>query len=92
MGTIKRNLVLKMLAVREKPDGTPHIFSIKFADKKGKLRFFPQAIASGAGRMNEWDNRMRGVQPCCAHGTPEGHVYPVSIDRIVEFNGMTVVL
>jgi hypothetical protein len=92
MATIKRNLVLKMMAVREMPNGDPHIFSIKFCDKQGKIRFFPQAISCGAGKMNEYDNRMRGVQPCCTTGNPEGHPYPVSIDRIREFNGMEVII
>lgn len=85
-------MVLKLLSVRETPDGKPHIFSIKFCDKKGTLRFFPSAISCGAGKMDNYENRMRGVQPCCAQGNPEGHVYPVGIDRIVEFNGMRVVL
>lgn len=92
METIKRNLVLKLLAIRETPAGKPHIFSIKFCDKKGKIRFFPHAIATGTGRMDPHENRMRGVQPCCASGNPEGHPYPVSIDRIKEFNQMRVKL
>jgi hypothetical protein len=93
MEYIKRNLVLKMLAVRETPSGKPHIFSIKFCDKKGNVRFFPQAISCGAGRMNEWENRMRGIQPCCSKGNPDtAHPYPVSIDRLIEFNGARVIL
>jgi hypothetical protein len=92
MSTIKRNLVLKMMAVRETPNGNPYVFSIKFCDKQGKIRFFPQAIACGAGKMNGYENRMRGVQPCCAKGNPDGHPYPVSIDRIREFNGMEVII
>lgn len=92
MNTIKRNLMLKLLSVRETPDGKPHIFSVKFCDKEGKIRFFPTAISCGAGKMNNYVNRMRGVQPCCAQGNPEGHPYPVSIDRFLEFNNMKVVL
>ncbi len=92
MGTIKRNMMLKLLAVRELPGGKPHIFSVKFCDKKGVIRFFPTAISCGAGKMDNYENRMRGIQPCCASGNPEGHVYPVSIDRIIEFNNMKVVL
>lgn len=31
--------MLKLLSVRELPNGKPHIFSIKFCDKNGKIRF-----------------------------------------------------
>lgn len=73
--------------------GKKHIYSIKFADKQGVvIRFFPQAYTTGSGRGNDYVNRMRGVQPCCLQGNPEGHIYPVSIDRIFEFNGMKVKL
>lgn len=92
MKTIKRNLMMKMLTIRDLPNGKPHIFSVKFCDKKGKIRFFPHAISCGAGKMDNKENRMRGVQPCCPSGNPEGHPYPVSIDRFIEFNGMRVVL
>lgn len=92
METIKRNLMLKLLSIRETPDGKPHIFSVKFWDKNGVIRFFPSAVSCGAGKMDNYRNRMRGVQPCCASGNPEGHPYPVSIDRFFEFNGMRVVL
>ena len=89
---IKRNLVLELMAIRETPDGKKHLYSIKFADKQGVIRFFPQAYTTGSGRGNDYVNRMRGVQPCCLQGNPEGHIYPVSIDRIFEFNGMKVKL
>lgn len=92
MKTIKRNLVLKLLSIREMPDGKPHIFAVKFCDKKGFIRFFPNAVSCGAGRMDNYQNRMRGIQPCCPSGHPEGHPYPVSIDRLIEFNNMQVIL
>lgn len=92
MKTIKRNLALLEMSIRELPDGKKNIFSIKFCDKKGKLRFFPHAISCGAGRMDNQEHRIRGVQPCCHSGNPQGHVYPIGIDRILEFNQMKVVL
>jgi hypothetical protein len=33
---------------------------------------------------------MRGVQPVDATGKKYGHVYPVNIDNIREFNGVRV--
>lgn len=84
--------MLEIMSIRETPSGTKNIFSIKFVDKKGVLRFFPNAIATGAGKMDNYEYRLRGIQPTCPSGNPEGHVYPVGIDRIVEFNGMRVIL
>ena len=77
MKTIKRNLALKLIGVKETPDGKKHIYSIKFADKQGVIRFFPQAFSTGAGKMDNFHNRMRGIQPCCSAGNPDGHIYPV---------------
>lgn len=92
MKTIKRNLALLEMSIRELPDGKKNIFSIKFCDKKGILRFFPYAISSGAGRMDNKEHRVRGVRPCSPSGIPQGHVYPVGIDRIQAFNQMKVIL
>ena len=92
MKNIKRNLMLKMLSIRELPNGKPHIFSIKFVERSGKLRFLPQAISCGAGRMNIYENRMRSVQSCCSSGNPEGHVYQVKIDRFFYLYTMSVIL
>lgn len=92
MEIIKRNFALEVMSIKELPNGKKNIFSIKFVDKEGKLRYFPHAVATGAGRMNNYQCRVRGVQPTCPSGNPEGHIYPVRIDRIVEFNSMRVIL
>ena len=54
--TLFRSQVLDELDVRFRPDGRRRIFSIKFVTAEGKLIYFPQAYACGAGRMNwtEW--------------------------------------
>lgn len=82
--------MLQMLDIRSHPDGRPMIYSVKFVQKNGKLRFFPQAIVCGAGRMNNKAFRVRGFQPCDCKGFPEDHVYPVIIDNILEFCGRKV--
>ncbi len=92
MKTIRRNIMLQELDIRTMPNGMKRIFSIKFLTSDGKVYFFPQAFAGGAGRMNMKLARVRGIQPCDCKGTPEGHRYPVGIDRILEYNKMKVVL
>lgn len=88
---IRRNLMLKELDIKWLPDGKKRIFSIKFVDKTGKLRFVPQAYACGLN-MDMKKNRVRGIQPCCSSGRAEGHPIPVGIDRIVQYNLMEVIL
>lgn len=88
---ITRQQMLQMLDIRTTPEGRPIVYSAKFVEVSGKLRFFPQCTVCGAGRMNMKQNRVRGLQPCDCKGNPEGHVYPVRIDNILEFNGRKVV-
>ncbi len=85
--------MLDELDIRTRPDGRKRVFSIKFVTSEGKLVFFPQAYACGAGRMNNKLYRVRGIQACDCEGNPERgiHVYPVRIYNIIKYNGMTVV-
>lgn len=88
---IKRNMVLKEMDIRFLPNGKRNIFSIKFVDKQGKLRFIAQAYARGLP-YNVKVSRQRGIQPCDCKGYPEGHVYPAGIDLMTQFNQMEVIL
>lgn len=88
---IYRRIMLDVMDVRRKPDGKVAIHSIKFVDKSGKLRFFPQCFVCGAGRMDNKRYRVRGVQPCDCKGNAEGHVYPVNIYSIVWFDKKEVI-
>lgn len=92
MATIRRNLVLADMDIRTDSMGKRRIFSIKFVSKEGKVYFFPQAYACGAGKMNNKEYQLRGVQPCDCKGNPEGHPYPVDIDLILEYNKRAVIL
>ncbi|MFY9150828.1 MAG: hypothetical protein WAO52_02350 [Prolixibacteraceae bacterium] len=87
--TIRRNLVLKELEAKETPDGKQIVFSIKFVKKDGELVFIPRAVASGL-KMNMKENRMRGVLPVDEKGDAIGHVTPIHIDSLIEFNGKKV--
>lgn len=89
---IYRSQVIDELDVRYRPDGRRRIFSIKFVTKDGRLVFFPQAYACGAGRMNNKVFRVRGVQPCDCLGNPDPgtHVFPVRIYNIIQYNGHPV--
>ena len=87
--TIRRNLVLKELEIRETPEGKQIIFSIKFVKKDGELVFIPRAVATGL-KMNMKENRMRGVLPVDENGNAFGHVTPVHIDSLIEWNGKKI--
>lgn len=88
---ITRRNMLRLMDVRFKPDGKPYVFSAKFVQVDGKLRYFPQCLVSGAGKFNTADARMRGLTPCDCQGHPEDHTHAVRIDNIIEFNGSRVV-
>ena len=83
--------MLNELDIRTNPNGSRRIFSIKFVTKAGKLIFVPQAFACGAGKMDNKQFRVRGIQPCDCKGNPESHVYPVRIFNIIQYNSMRVV-
>lgn len=87
--TIRRNLALKEYEAKETPDGKQIVFSIKFVKKDGELVFIPRAVATGL-KMNMKENRMRGVLPVDANGNACGHVTPVHIDSLIEWNGKKV--
>ena len=89
---ITRRQMLDMLDIRRTPDGKPIVYSCKFVEANGKLRFLPQCIVCGSGRMDMKQNRVRGLQPCDCKGVPDPgtHVYPVRIDNILEFNGHSI--
>jgi len=89
---IRRNLMLSDMDIRTDDQGRRRIFSMKFVSQAGKLYFIPQAYSCGAGKMNMKKWAVRGVQPCDCKGNPEGHPYPVSIDTILEYKGMKVIL
>lgn len=78
--------------IRFNPDGKRRIISLKFVTKEGKLYFIPQCYCCGAGKMHMKDYRVRGIQPCDCNGVPDGHIYPVSIDNVLEYNRMKVIL
>jgi hypothetical protein len=87
--SIRRNLVLKEFEIKETPQGKQIVFSIKFVKKDGELVFIPRAVATGL-KMNMKENRMRGVLPVDENGDSCGHVTPVHIDALMEFNGLKV--
>jgi hypothetical protein len=91
MDTIRRNDALREYDIKETPSGRQVVFSIKFIKKNGELVFLPRAVASGLPYSLK-DNRLRGVVPIDEKGNKIGHVYPVSIDLITEWNSKTVVL
>ena len=89
--TIRRNLALKEYEYKETPDVKQSTFSIKFVNKKGELIFIPRAVAAGL-RFNAKDNHMRGVLPIDSENNASGHVTPVHIDGIIEWNGKKIKL
>jgi hypothetical protein len=91
MNTIKNISVLKEFDNKESSKGRRNVFSIKFSKKNGEIVFLPRAITCGL-KANLKRNRLRAVMPVDEKIEKIGHVYPVSIDSIIEFNGMRVIL
>ncbi len=87
--SIRRNLALKEYEIKETPNGKQVTFSIKFVTKKGELIFIPRAVAAGL-RFSMKENRMRGVLAVDSNNDANGHVTPVHIDGIIEWNGKKV--
>jgi hypothetical protein len=89
--SIRRNIALREYDIKETPQGRQSVFSIKFIKKNGEIVFLPRAVASGLS-FNMKDNRMRGVVAIDDKGDKIGHIYPVNIDLIIEWNGKQIVL
>lgn len=89
--SIRRNYALREYDIKETPQGRQVVFSIKFLKKNGELVFLPKAVATGLS-MNMKENRMRGVVAIDAEGDKIGHIYPVNIDLILEWNGKQILL
>ena len=86
---IRRNLALKEYEIKETPEGKQAAFSIKFIMKNGELVFIPRAVAARLP-FNAKDNRMHGVLPIDNDNIASGHVTPVHIDGIIEWNGKKI--
>jgi len=86
---ISRNLALKEFELKDSPNGKQVTFSIKFAKKNGEIEFIPRAVAAGL-RFSMCDNCMRGILPVDADNNASGHVTPVHIDGILEWNGKKI--
>ncbi len=83
--------MLKSLDVKSNPNGSQVVFSIVFLKKNGERVFLPRAIATGLP-FSLTAHRMRGILPVDFKGEKIGHVYPVGIDNILEYNSMEVIL
>jgi hypothetical protein len=88
---IRRIDMLREYDIKSDPQGKQITFSIRFIKINGESVFLPRAIATGL-KMNVSENRMRGVRPVNSHLDPIGHIYPVRIDNIIEWNGKQVIL
>ncbi len=88
---IRRNLMLREYDMKETPAGKQTTFSIKFIKQNGEVVFMPRAVACGL-TANMSQNRIRGVLPIDLEGNKISHPTPVSIDAIIEWNGMDVIL
>ncbi len=91
MPQIKRVQALREMEIKETPDGKAITFSIKFIKKDGEVVFMPRAIATGL-RYNMKKHMHRGVLAVDEKLDAIGHIYPVHIDNILEFNGNKVKL
>ena len=88
---IRRIDMLREYDIKSDPQGHQITFSIRFIKLNGESVFLPRAIATGL-KMNVAANRMRGIRPVNSKLDHIGHIYPVRIDNIVEWNGKQVTL
>ena len=91
METIRRHEALSDMEIHEDNQGKKHIFSIRFVNKSGEVVYLPYAFSSGL-KADMKKSRLRGATPCSPTGISTGHVTPVSIDNIIEYNHQTVIL
>jgi len=77
--------------IKENPNGSQVNFSIVFITKQGQRVFFPRAVVTGLPYSVKI-NRLRGILPVDREGNKIGHVYPVSIDNMIEFNSIEIIL
>lgn len=92
MSTIRRKTVLQEMDIKTNPrTGEQIVFSIQFDTLNGERIYYPRAICCGLN-MNMSANRYRGIIPVDKHKNRIGHPTPVGIDRIIQFNGMEVLL
>ena len=91
MVKIRRIDMLREYDIKTNPQGNQITFSIRFIKIDGESVFLPRAIATGLN-MNVAKNRMRGVRPVNSKLDPIGHIYPVRIDNIIEWNEKQVTL
>lgn len=87
--TIRRSEVLTEISVHETAGKKIKTFSIQFYKKNGEVIFFKNAKSCGL-KFSMKNNRMRGIQQVDEMGESIGHVTPVSIDNIREYNGIRV--
>lgn len=89
--TIKRNLVLKELDIKEDPStGKQRVFSIVFDKKNGERVYYPRAVSCGLN-MDLKRNRCRGILAVDKDGIAISHPTPVGIDRIIRYNDLIVI-
>ena len=89
-GYVYASTMISMIDQRYDRYGKRIIHSIKFMTKTGKIHFFPQVYFQGAGNVNNKEYRLRGVQPCCSQGNPEGHPFPVKLTNILAIDGYKI--
>lgn len=88
---IKRAQVLREMEIKETAYGKQVTFSILFEKKSGELVFMPRAVSAGL-HINMKSKRFRGVVAVDKDLNSQGHIYPVHIDNIHEFNNQRVKL
>lgn len=83
--------MLREYDIKHTPDGKQTVFSIRFVKSNGEIVFMPRAVACGL-TANMSKNRIRGIVPVDSSLNKISHHVPVSIDAILEWNGMEVIL
>ena len=86
----KLNAVLAEINEKFYPNSVRKVFSIKFITKTGLFIYLPRAIAVGL-KANMKSNDLKAIQPVNINNEPFGHVYPIWIHAIIEFNDKPII-
>ena len=92
MSGIRLSQVLAELDEKLTPEGKSKTFSIKFILNNGELVYLHRAISTGAGKMIMKDHALRGFLQVDKNFNKIGHIYPVKIWHLVEYNSNKIIL
>ena len=85
------NVILEEWDEKILPNGKQKVFSVLFCNKKGELQYVSRGVACGLTHNKMKNFSFKAVQPIDENNEACGHVIPVWIHAIFEFNNFKVI-